>query len=340
MHAAPAHSIPSSRWRHLSPLAMQQIVLLILLAIGCTVFPLLEPRFLGQRNVMETLRLTVMVGLLAVALTPVIITGGIDLSVGSVMGLSAVLMDRLWREAHLPFSAALAIGIGTGIVAGGINGLLVTRLKIPPLIVTLGTFSLYRGLAEALDAVSRKNTGQVITPAAYPAAFTQIGEGFFLGIPIQVLIFFGVVIAFWILLHRTVYGRSVFAIGFSEEGSRHAGLPVRARVLAAYVLCGAMSSLAAAIHVAHYGRPLADVGTWNELRAITAVVLGGTSIFGGRGGIPGTVLALLLLSVLRTGLPLVGVTDEMVDIVGGVLLIGSLVVNRLLVKWSAARVMG
>jgi rhamnose transport system permease protein len=316
MQATESDSIapPAARKVHLpSPLAMQQIVLVLLLIAEIIVFSLLEPRFFSNRNLMQTLRLSVEIGLLAVALTPVIITGGIDLSVGSLMGLSAVLLGKLWRDAHLPIGMAALVVIGIGLVAGALNGLLVTRLKIPPLIVTLGTFSLYRGLAEGITRGADNFTG-------YPESFMRLGQGMVAGVPMQIPLFVLVIAVFWVMLHRSTIGRSLFAIGFSEEGARHAGIPVDRRVLLAYVLCGGLASLAAIIDVAHLGQAKADVGTGYELDAITAVVLG-----------------LIVITVLRTGLPLANIGDEVVGIVSGVLLVGSLIANRVLLKWSAAR---
>ena len=321
---------PTRRLPLPSPLAMQQIVLVLLLIAEIIVFSVIEPKFLSSRNIRETLRLSFEIGLLAIALTPVIITGGIDLSVGSLMGLAAVLLGKLWRDGHLPIGAAAAVVILVGVVAGALNGLLVTRLKIPPLIVTLGTFSLFRGLAEGITRGADNFTG-------YPESFKQLGQGFVAGVPVQVPIFVLVIAVFWVLLHRSTIGRSLFAIGFSEEGARHAGIPVDRRLLLAYVMCGAAASLAAIIDVAHLGQAKADVGTGYELDAITAVVLGGTSIFGGRGSILGTLLGLIVITVLRTGLPLANVGDELVGIFSGVLLVGSLIVNRLLLKWSTHR---
>jgi rhamnose transport system permease protein len=314
-----------------SPLVMQQIVLVVLLIAELAVFSSIGTNFVSSGNARQTLRLSVEIGLLAVALTPVIVTGGIDLSVGSLMGLSAVLLGKLWRDGHLPIGVAAIVVVAIGLAAGAINGLLVTRLKIAPLIVTLGTFSLYRGLAEGITGGSDNFTG-------FPEAFNHFGQGYFWQIiPMQLPIFVAVIVFFWILLHRSTIGRSLFAIGFSEEGARHAGIPVDRRVLLAYVLCGGAAALAAVIDVAHLGQAKADVGTGYELDAITAVVLGGTSIFGGRGSMLGTLLGLIVITVLRTGLPLAEIGDEMVGILSGVLLIGSLVVNRALLVWSARR---
>jgi rhamnose transport system substrate-binding protein len=248
---------------------------------------------LSWANAFEIVRLSVEIGLLALALTPVIVAGGIDLSVGSLMGLSAVLFGMLWRDAGLPIWVAALATPGVGIAAGSLNELLITRLRLPPLIVTLGIFSLFRGLAEGLTSGADNFTG-------FPAKFLFLGQQYLLGgVPAQLPIIVVAIVGFWLLLHRTTVGRSLFAIGLSQEGARYAGIPVERRLGLVYVLTGGTASLAALVYVAHLGQAKADAGSGYELMAITAVVLGGTSIFGGRGTIQGTVLGLFAIAVLR-----------------------------------------
>jgi rhamnose transport system permease protein len=310
---------------------MQQIVLVVLLIIEVIVFSIIGTNFWSARNMADVFRLSVEIGLLAVALTPVIVTGGIDLSVGSLMGLSAVLLGKSWHDGHLPIGVAAVGVLGIGLCAGALNGLLITRLKIAPLIVTLGTYSLYRGLAEGITGGADNFTG-------LPPSFLALGQSRLFGIiPAQVPLFLLIVAVFWLLLHRTTIGRAFFAIGFSPEGARYAGIPVNRRLMLAYILCGGVAGLAAIIQVAHLGQAKADAGTGYELDAITAVVLGGTSIFGGRGSILGTLLGLFVITVVRTGLPLADLPDELVGIFSGVLLVVSLIVNHLLVKWTTRR---
>lgn len=293
-----------------------QVALIGLLAVEVAVFAVSGTNFLTVGNGFEILRLSVELGLLAVASTPVIVTGGIDLSVGSLMGLSAVVFGKLWRDAGHPIPLAAVETLALGAVAGGLNGGLITRLKLPPLIVTLGTFSLFRGLAEAI-------TRGVDNFTDFPTSFLFLGQGYFFHdiIPAQLPIFVVVTVAFWILLQRSTIGRGLVAIGYSPEGARYAGLPVARLVGLVYVLAGIVSSLAAIIYVAHLGQAKADAGTGYELLAITAVVLGGTSIFGGRGSIAGTLLGLLAIAVLQNGLRLSDLPGELAGILTGTLLL-------------------
>jgi len=307
-----------------------QGILAALLAVEIVVFSVIGTNFLSLANLFEVLRLSVEIGLLAVALTPVITSGGIDLSVGSLMGLSAVAFGKLWRDGGLPIGWATVLTLVLGGLAGGVNGMLITRGRIPALIVTLGSFSLYRGLAEGL-------TGGVDNFTDFPEPFLFLGQGYSLGgVPTQVPIFVFVAAAFWVLLHRTTIGRGLAAIGFSPKGARYAGLPVERLVGLVYVLSGLVASLAAVIYAAHLGQAKADAGTGYELAAITAVVLGGTSIFGGRGSVPGTVLGLFAIAVLQNGLRLADLPAELAGVMTGTLLLVAIGLDRQLAPARAA----
>src|SRR5215210_2963260 len=218
-------------------------VLLVVILAECAVFSMTGSNFLGSGNAFEITRLAVEIGLLALALTPIIITGGIDLSVGSMMGLAAVVLGALWRDAHIPMPAAIAITLAVGALGGLLNALMITRLKFPPLIVTLGTFSLFRGVAEGL-------TRGVENYSGFPRGFLFLGQGYAGGVvPTQLFVLVAAGAACWWWLHRTAYGRSLYAIGYSAEGARYAGLPVRRRLTFIYLLSGLAASLAAIIYV-------------------------------------------------------------------------------------------
>ncbi len=297
-------------------------VLVGLIGAEVVLFSIIGRNFATVGNFFEILRQVVEVGLLAVVLTPVIVAGGIDLSVGSLMGLSAIIFGKLWRDVGLPVEVAGLLTLGFGAVMGGLNAGLITRLKIPPLIVTLGTFSLFRGLAEGL-------TNGVDNFTRFPARFLFLGQGYLPGgIPTQVPIFVVVVVAVSLLLGRTTIGRSLVAIGYSPAGARYAGLAVTRLVGLTYILAGLVTSLAAIIYVAHLGQAKADVGLGYELMAITAVVLGGTSIFGGRGSVGGTLLGLAAIAVLQNGLRLADMPAELAGIVTGVLLLAAIGLDR------------
>ena len=320
---SPAQTRSGSPGHWLKLLASPQIGLVLLVALEVAVFARSGTNFWTVNNGFEIARLSVEIGLLALAMTPVILTGGIDLSVGSLMGLSAVLFGKLWRDAGLPIGLAIPLTLVVGLLAGGLNAVLITRLRIPPLIVTLGSLSLFRGLAEGI-------TGGVDNFTKFPESFLFLGQGYLLGwVPAQLPLFVAVAVCFWLLVHRTTIGRALFAIGFSGEGARYAGIPVERRIGLVYVVCGVVASLAAVIYVAHLGQAKADAGTGYELLAITAVVLGGTSIFGGRGSILGTLLGLFAIAILQNGLRLSDLPSELAGILTGGLLLVALSLDRL-----------
>ncbi|WP_438482503.1 ABC transporter permease [Oleiharenicola lentus] len=287
----------------------------------------------------DILRHSCEIGLLALALTPIIITAGIDLSVGSLLGLCAILFGKLWHDGGLSIPVAAAITLVLGAVGGGLNAALITALRLPPLIVTLGTYSLFRGLAEAI-------TRGAVTYTDFPASFLFIGQERWLGLPVQAWLFIFVAVIVWTLVQRTTFGRSFRAIGFSPEGSRYAGLPVERRVALVYVLAGLIVALAAIIYTARLGQAKADAGTGYELFAITAVVLGGTSIFGGTGSVTGTLLGVAAIAVLKSGLatlPIVirtNAAEEIAGLLTGALLLLALMgsmLPKLLSGWRSRR---
>jgi rhamnose transport system substrate-binding protein len=298
--SSPPSSLPApqptlqSPWRLRLP-QPQQLVLAALLAVEILAFGALGSNFLSWNNLFEITRNSVELGLLALAMTPIIITGGIDLSVGSLMSLSAVLLGKLWHDAGVPIWLAVILALGFAILAGGLNALLITRLRIPPLIVTLGTFSLFSGLAEGL-AHGRDN------PSNFPASLVFLGNGYIGPLPVQVILLVVGIIVFGVLVHRAAVGRALSAIGYSPEGARYAGIAVEREVALTYILAGLCAGLAAIVAVARVNTAKADTGSGYELWAITAVVLGGTSIFGGRGSIFGTVMGFFAIVILQNGL--------------------------------------
>ncbi|HVR84695.1 MAG TPA: ABC transporter permease [Planctomycetota bacterium] len=301
-----------------------ELILAVLLLVEIAVFCVIGRHFVSASNAFELVRLSVEVGLLALAMTPVIVTGGIDLSVGSLISLSAVLFGKMFRDAGLPVGVAALLTLGVGAAGGLLNAALITGLRLPPLIVTLGSFSLFRGLAEGLTGGSDS--------FMCPKSFLFLGEG------AQIPIFAAAAAGFWILLHRSAIGRGLYAIGLSPEGARHAGIPVAKRVGLVYGLSGVIASLSALIYVSRYTQARADAGTGYELLAITAVVLGGTSIFGGRGRISGTLLGLFAIAVLERGMKLADLGDQLAQILVGVLLLVALGAHAVLEKVSARRV--
>lgn len=315
---------------HRPPLVRHESILLMVVVAEWFIFNTLGPRFGTLDNQFDILRHTAEIGLLALVMTPIILTGGIDLSVGSLLGLCAILFGKLWRDAGLPPAAAAGCTLALGALGGALNAGLITALRLPPLIVTLGTYSLFRGLAEAI-------TRGADTFTNFPASFLALGQERWLGLPTQVWLFVLVAAGVWLLVHRTSIGRSFRAIGFSPEGSHYAGLPVTRRIALAYVLAGLVVALAAIIYTSRLGQAKADAGTGYELFAITAVVLGGTSIFGGIGTVHGTLLGVAAIAILNNGLVHARQPREVAGMLTGALLLLALTASVAPRIWSAWR---
>ncbi len=322
-----ASATSPARWKSL--VFRHETALFVVVVIEWLVFNAIGARFGTLDNNFDILRHSVEIGLLALAMTPVILTGGIDLSVGSLLGLCAILFGKLWRDAGLDPTTAGACTLVIGALAGGLNAALITGLRLPPLIVTLGTYSLFRGLAEAI-------TRGADTFTNFPASFLFLGQERWLGLPTQMWLFLVVAAGIWLLVHRMTFGRSFRTIGFSPEGARYAGLPVPQRLASVYILAGMIAALAAIIYTARLGQAKADAGTGYELFAITAVVLGGTSIFGGVGSVHGTLLGVAAIAVLNNGLVHARQPREVAGMLTGALLLLALsgsVLPKLLSAW-------
>jgi rhamnose transport system permease protein len=299
----------------------QAAVLGVVVAAEVALFSLVAPNFATAANAAEIVRLMVEVGLLALALTPIIVSGGIDLSCGALLGLAAIVLGALWRDAGWPIGLACAAALVVGMAGGALNAWLIAYRRLPSLMVTLGSLSLFRGLAEGL-------TGAVDNYTGLPAGFLSLGQGYVAGIPAQTPVLVLTAIGLTVLLHKTTRGRAWYAIGWNSEAATHAGLKVSVRLAELYVLSGLAAGLAAIIYVAHLGQAKADAGVGYELTAITAVVLGGASITGGVGTIGGTLLGLLAMVLLQNGLRLAALPAELAGILTGALLLAALYVGR------------
>lgn len=267
--------------------------------------------------------------IVALPMLLIVISGGIDLSVGSTLALSAVTLGLLFERGVNPWIAALvAVAVGTGL--GALNGLVVAKLKVHPLIVTLATLAAYRGIAEGVS-LARPISG-------YPEGFQQLASGKLLGIPIPGLIFALLALGAAVLLARTVFGRWIFAVGVSEKAALYSGIPVARVKLALYASSGALAGLAAAILVARNNTAKADLATGLELEAITAVVLGGARIEGGAGSVAGLVLGLALIHETREFVSWHWKQSELNLIVIGALLIVSVLVQKVLSARNRSKV--
>lgn len=259
---------------------------------------------------------------MAIPMTYIIITGGIDLSVGSMLGLSAIMVGYSWKNLGFPLELAIATGILSACLAGFLNGLLIVRVKVPPLIMTLATLAFYRGLAQGISE-ARSVTG-------YPEWFFGLGQGDIFGVPTQLWLLLISIIIAAVVLQRTTLGRTLYAIGNNEVAARFSGLPVDRTLLIIYTFSGLMAGISGVIFVSRFTTTRSDMGSGLELDAIAAVVLGGTSIFGGKGTIIGTMIGLVMIQLLKNGLAINGVTGDATIVVIGIVLILAILVNNLI----------
>ena len=303
-----------SIFRHETILFSVVIVALVILSIQAEQFATID-------NLLNQGRFLTEVSLVALIMTFVIVTGGIDLSVGSILGLSAIVLGVAWKKLGLPLPLAILVALSVGTLAGLFNGIIITRFKVPPLIATLATLALYRGLAEGIS--------QARSIRGYPEWFFILGQGEFFGIPTQLWIvaFFTLLTGF--ILTYTTWGRATYAIGANETAARFSGIAVDKTKLFIYAASGFAASLAAIIFVSRVSTTRSDMGMGLELDAITAVVLGGTSIFGGKGTIVGTFFGLILIQILKNGLSLAGVKSDGTYIAIGLVLILTLLISNL-----------
>jgi rhamnose transport system permease protein len=330
--AAPAAEQPAAdgpRWR--SALARWETLLVALILVLFVVGQGISSEFLtadsfttGSLDLSE-------VAYMALALTLVIIAAEIDLSVASVLALSSALMAYLWNQG-LPLELIMPICIAAGAVCGAFNGVLVTRLGLPSLAVTIGTLALFRGLAFVVIG------DESVTD--FPQLWTDRAFGNFAGtfIPNTMVLFALLAIGFGVLLHATPFGRSIYAIGANEEAAYFSGLRVKRIKLILFTVSGLVAGLAGVVITLRNSTAAANVGQGFELTAITAVLLGGVSIFGGRGTIAGVILALFLLGGIQKALLLSeSISSYWIQIVTGLLLVGSVLGPNIARRVTEAR---
>jgi fructose transport system permease protein len=297
----------------------------VVLAIAILVFGVLNPHFLAPANLSLITQQVAVIGILGIAETLVILTAGIDLSVGAAMVLSSVVVGNAAAGLHLPAPLALLVGLATGLLAGALNGLLVTRLALPPFIVTLGTLSIFTALLLLISS------GATVQGAKLPDLVTWTGGTFKLagvdvsyGVVLMALLYLAIAFA----LGRTAWGRHVYAVGDDKEAARLTGIRVNRVLVSVYVLAGAIVVIGAWTQIGRDFGSSPNAATDANLNAITAVVIGGTSLFGGRGTVWGTLLGALIVGVFRNGLALVGLDVLYQTLAVGILVIGAVAIDQ------------
>jgi len=299
---------------------------IVLLALSA-LMAVLSPFFLSVSNFMNILLATSTIGVLAMGATFVLGSGGLDLSLGSVLGLSGVVGAAVVVKLGAPTPVGVAAAIAAGAGAGLVNGLIITRAFVPAFIVTLGMLGIARGLALVLSG------GRVIY--GLPEAMVYLGQGRPFGVPMPVIILIATAIAMHCLLAYTRYGRHTLAIGDNENAARSAGIDVARHRLSIYVLSGALAGLAGLLFATRINSGDPTAGITYELTAITAAVIGGTNLFGGRGSILGTMIGALIMGVLQNGLNLLAVQSYYQQMAIGAVLILAVFIDQFQVRREA-----
>jgi len=314
-------------WRRI--LFSREMAIIALLAVVVVVATLRVPKFATPVTLGYLLSDVTPLLFIALAMAPVMITGDIDLSVGSMVGLTSVVVG-LCSQAGLPIPVAIIAALLVGAAGGVFNGLLVTRVGLPALAVTIGTLALYRGIAVGLLGTTAITQFDKWWTGLVKA---RIGTT---GIPLVMILFVVLLAAFVVMLHFTPFGRGVFAIGLSKDAAAFSGVHVNRTRLILFVLSGLMSALSGVYYALYYNSARGDNATGLELQVIAAVVLGGVSVWGGRGALHGVVAGVLLIGVLSKALQLVNVTSDVVSIITGVLLVLSVLAGSVL-AWAQSR---
>ena len=296
----------------------------IALALACAFFAVQSDRFLTGGNLSLILQQVMVVGVIAIGQTLVILTAGIDLSCGMVMALGGIVMSKFATELGVPPAVAIACGLGVTTLFGLVNGLLVTRIKLPPFIVTLGTLNI------AFAITQLYSNSQTVTEL--PELMTALGNTFAIGgteVAFGAVLMVALYLLAWFVLRETAAGRHVYAVGNNAEATRLVGIPTQRVLLGVYVVAGLCYGIASLLSVARTGVGDPNAGQTDNLDAITAVVLGGTSLFGGRGLVIGSLVGALIVGVFRNGLTLIGVSSIYQVLVTGVLVILAVALDQL-----------
>ncbi len=312
----------------------RELGVLLALVVLCVVLTLLNDRFLTPNNLLNIGRQVSLMGIMAVGMTFVLVSGEVDLSVGSTYGLCGIVVGML-LVAGYPLALAIVVGLALGAGVGLINGLLSTYLRVPSLIATLGTLSMVRGAAliftdgKPVTVNARNGVGE-----ADLAMFEFLGQGKLLGVPMQLAFFIVIAIAGWFLLSRTSFGFRIFAVGGSAKAARVSGINVASVKIWALVLMGGLAALAGTLSLAFLPSGQAGrMGLGLELDVIAATIVGGTTLAGGEGTILGTVLGVLIIGVLRNGLVLTGVSPFAQEFLIGLVIVVAVAID----KWSTAK---
>lgn len=296
-----------------------ETLLIVILVLEIIVFGLINPRFLKLNVLLYSINDFVCICIISLFVTFVVITGGIDISVGSIIGLVSIVIGVTWKLAGINIWLTIPIAILAGALCGALNGFLIAYTGVQAMVVTLGGMFLYSGLSLVVMGISGASAFEGIS--GMPQEFVNISNGSFLGIPNPFIIFITLSIASYILLHKTKYGRYVFLVGINKNAARYSGINTKRIIMSTYILSGISAAIAGIVLTSYLGGSRPDLGAEMTLPIVTAVVLGGTAITGGKGGVIGTALASVVVGIMRFGLQMANVSSQYISVAIGLLLV-------------------
>ncbi|MBM4017254.1 MAG: ABC transporter permease [Planctomycetes bacterium] len=311
----------------------KEVGIFVLLLALCAVVSIMDPRFVSAANLQNQARLIGMYGVFSIGMGVVIVTAGIDLSVGSIFALQGVLLSMMLREWHWPWPLAVAAVIGGTMALGTLHGALVTVARLQPFIVTLCGLLFYRGAARFIASDEAKGFG-----AEGFGMLRELATGSIAGVPMPFVALVAIAVLMWVVLHRSVYGRYLFAVGRNEDAARYSGINSRLIIASAYVVAAALAGISG-ILIAFYTNSISPSGhgTFYELYGIAAAVLGGCSLRGGEGSVIGIVIGTALLQVLRNLVNLLGIPSSLEFAVMGAVILAGVMVDQVLMQRRQSR---
>ncbi|WP_410869217.1 autoinducer 2 ABC transporter permease LsrD [Pasteurella multocida] len=309
-----------------------EIALFCLVIIEILGFGMFNPRMLDLNVLLYSTSDFIYIGMLALPLTMIIVSGGMDISFGSTVGLCAIFLGVLFKS-DVPLSLAIPLTFLVGILCGVVNASLILYTKVNPLVITLGTMYLFGGGALLLSGFAGATGYEGI--GGFPESLLEFANQTLFGLPTPIIYFLLMTLVFWLLMHKTTIGRSIFLIGQSERTSRYSAVPITGTLYIIYSANGVVAAFVGILLVSYFGSARSDLGSSLLMPVLTAVVLGGANIYGGSGSIIGTAIAALLIGYLQQGLQMVGVSNEISSALSGALLIIVLIGKSISLHYGA-----
>ncbi len=304
-----------------------ELSLVLILILEIIIFGVINPRFLQLNVLLFSINDFVVIAIIALFVTYVVITGGIDISIGSIVGLVSTVIGITWKLGGINIWMTIPIAILVGAICGLLNGFLIGYTGVQAMVVTLGSMILFSGLSLVIIGISGSSAYEGIS--GMPQSFINISNGNILGIPNLLILFAILFVISYILLNKTKYGRYIFLIGINRNAAKYSGINTKLITMSTYIFSGISAAIAGIIITSYLGSSRPDLGSESTMPIITAVVLGGTAMTGGKGGVIGTALASIVVGIMRFGLQMANLSSQYISIATGILLITAVALNNI-----------